>query len=105
MLARDLRIAALNPASGVTAAPSAFSISFSYSDRTKAHDLVQTLLVSFQEQHLTKDRNYALQKGDKLLLELTRRKAGENLDVLDPPSLPITPVTPNRLMIAAIGLG
>ncbi len=105
MLARDLHIAALNPASGVTSAPSAFSISFSYSDRTKAHDLVQTLLVSFQDQHLTKDRNYVLQKGDKLLLELTRRKAGENLDVLDPPSLPMTPVTPNRLMIAAIGLG
>jgi capsular polysaccharide biosynthesis protein len=105
MLARDLRIAAMNPASGVTAAPPAFSISFSYSDRTKAHDVVQTLIVAFQKQHITRDRDNALQKGDKLLLELTQRKAGEGLWVLDPPSLPITPVTPNRLLITAIGLG
>jgi uncharacterized protein involved in exopolysaccharide biosynthesis len=103
MLARDLRISALNPASGVTAAPPAFSISFSYSDETKAHDFVQTLLVAFQEHHLTRDRDAALQKGGKLL-EITQRKAGENLDVLDPPSLPMTPVAPNRLLIAAIGL-
>ncbi len=96
MLARDLRIAA--------AAPAAFSISFSYPDRTKAHDVVQTLIVAFQEQHLTRDRNKALQKGGKLA-EIIYRKAGENLDVLDPPSLPISPITPNRLLIAAMGLG
>jgi uncharacterized protein involved in exopolysaccharide biosynthesis len=104
MLARDLRIAPLNPASGAPPAPSAFSISFSCSDRTKAHDFVQTLLVSFMEQHLTRDRNNALQKGGKLA-EIIHRKAGENLDVLDPPSLPITPITPDRLLITAIGLG
>jgi uncharacterized protein involved in exopolysaccharide biosynthesis len=104
MLARDLRIAVLSPASGVAAAPSAFSISFSYSDRIKAHYFVQTLLVSFEEQRLTRDRNNALQKGGKLA-EIIYRKAGENLDVLDPPSLPITPVTPNRLLITAMGLG
>ncbi len=40
--------------------------------------------------------------------ELLQRKAGENLDVLDPPSLPTQPAKPNRWLIvgagAAIGL-
>jgi LPS O-antigen subunit length determinant protein (WzzB/FepE family) len=103
MLARDLSVTALNPASGLAAAP-AFTISFSYSDRIKAHDFVQMLISSFMEQHLTRDRNNALQKGG-MLLEIIQRKAGESLDVLDPPSLSITPATPTRLMIAAAGLG
>jgi uncharacterized protein involved in exopolysaccharide biosynthesis len=33
------------------------------------------------------------------------RKAGENLEVLDPASLPESPTEPNRLVIAAIGTG
>jgi capsular polysaccharide biosynthesis protein len=33
------------------------------------------------------------------------RKAGENLEVLDPASLPEQPAEPNRLLIAAAGLG
>jgi hypothetical protein len=99
--ARDLSVTAVNPASGEAAAPAALRISFSYSDRV---DLVQMLIISFQVQHLTTDRNNALQKGGKLL-EITQRKAGESLDVLDPPSMPITPVTPDRPMIAAVGLG
>jgi LPS O-antigen subunit length determinant protein (WzzB/FepE family) len=105
MLARDLRIAAVNPASGAALPSSAFNISFSYSDRSKAHDTVQTLIATFQVQNLTRERNYVLQKGDKILGEIIQRKAGEGLSVLDPPSLPITPVTPNRLLIAALGLG
>lgn len=36
---------------------------------------------------------------------LEERKAGENLEVLDPASLPEQPSEPNRLMIAGIGLG
>jgi succinoglycan biosynthesis transport protein ExoP len=35
--------------------------------------------------------------------ELLSRKAGENLDVLDPPSLPTSPAKPNRLMIVGAG--
>jgi polysaccharide biosynthesis transport protein len=35
--------------------------------------------------------------------ELLQRKAGENLDVLDPPSLPVQPSKPNRLMIIGAG--
>jgi len=36
---------------------------------------------------------------------LEERKAGENLEVLDPASLPEAPSEPNRLFIAAIGMG
>jgi succinoglycan biosynthesis transport protein ExoP len=35
--------------------------------------------------------------------ELLSRKAGENLDVLDPPSLPQSPAKPNRLLIVGAG--
>ncbi|MFB3827781.1 MAG: GumC family protein [Bryobacteraceae bacterium] len=38
-------------------------------------------------------------------LNLEERKAGENLEVLDPPSLPEQPAEPNRLVIAAVGIG
>ena len=36
---------------------------------------------------------------------LEERKAGENLEVLDPASLPEQPAEPNRLMLASIGTG
>jgi polysaccharide chain length determinant protein (PEP-CTERM system associated) len=36
---------------------------------------------------------------------LEERKAGENLEVLDPASLPEQPSEPNRLLIAGIGIG
>ena len=36
---------------------------------------------------------------------LEERKAGENLEVLDPASLPEQPAEPNRLLIAGMGIG
>ena len=36
---------------------------------------------------------------------LEQRKAGENLETLDPPSLPEQAADPNRLLIAAVGTG
>jgi protein tyrosine kinase modulator len=61
-------------------------------------------------------RDYALakQKYEDLNLKkslsetatnMEERKAGENLEVLDPASLPEVPTEPNRLLIAAIGMG
>lgn len=38
-------------------------------------------------------------------LNLEERKAGENLETLDAPSLPEQPAEPNRVMIAAVGTG
>ncbi len=43
--ARDLSVTAVNPASGVAAAPAALRISFSYSHRIKARDFVQMLIM------------------------------------------------------------
>ncbi|MGI8992084.1 MAG: GumC family protein [Bryobacteraceae bacterium] len=37
--------------------------------------------------------------------DLTKRKAGENLEVLDPASLPDAPADPNRWLIVGIGTG
>jgi len=100
MLARDLRVAVLNGGSGA-----AFSISFSYSDRVKARDVVQRLLTAFTQERIVRERVKALQMRDDKHIEILQRKAGENLEVIDPPSLPISPESPNRLLIAAAGLG
>jgi polysaccharide biosynthesis transport protein len=61
-------------------------------------------------------RDHALAKAryDGLMLKrsasetasnLEQRRAGENLDVLDPASLPETPAEPNRFFIASLGAG
>jgi hypothetical protein len=99
MLARDLRIAVLNGGSGA-----AFSVSFSYSDRVKARDVVQTLITAFNYERISRWRANASKMSDKFN-EIQARKVGENLEVIDPPSLPISPETHNRLTIAAAGLG
>jgi uncharacterized protein involved in exopolysaccharide biosynthesis len=37
--------------------------------------------------------------------QIYRRKGGEVLEVVDPASMPVAPVAPNRLMISGIGMG
>jgi uncharacterized protein involved in exopolysaccharide biosynthesis len=92
---RDIRISHLGPV--------AIRISFSYSDRYKAQSVVRELVVLFTELNVTQRRAQAAN------LSVTRReieehKAGENLELLDPGTLPETPESPNRLLIAAGGL-
>jgi uncharacterized protein involved in exopolysaccharide biosynthesis len=103
MLARDLRIAAVSPSSGAKVGTSAFIISFSYSDKHKAQAVVQTLITGFIELNLARADPQASQSST--LHEILQRGAGENLNVLDSPSYPEKPTWPNRLTIAAIGLG
>jgi len=50
-------------------------------------------------QEMLKKSELTAQNGD-----LIQRKAGEALEVLDPPSLPINPAKPNRFMIVGAGL-
>ncbi len=104
MLAHDLRIAELTPASGAIAAPNAFTISFSYPDRTKARDVVQALITAFVDQRLMKQAADASHASDTRR-DIWQRKADENLEVLDVPSLPTTSGHSTRLTIAAAGLG
>lgn len=67
-----------------------FLIRFRYPDPWKARATVQALVTKFS------DTNYqhARMSG-----------AGENLDVLEPPTLPAQPAEPNRMIFAASGFG
>jgi len=101
---RDLRIAMVDPPQGAPGAASAFSISFAYSDKYKAQAVVREFVTAFTELNRTHARANAPQMS-VTLREIYEHKAGENLLVLDPASLPESPVSPNRLAIAAAGLG
>ena len=103
MLARDLRITVASPAFSATGTVSAFSISFSYSDRFKAQQTVQALMNKIDELYM--DQQIVNASRSLRLHVITQRKEGEVLDVLDTASLPWSPVSPNRLVIASIGLG
>jgi hypothetical protein len=98
---RDLRIAPLNP-KGLPGAVPVFSISFTYTDRYKAQRVVRELVTMFTERNIVDQRN-----GPYLsvtLRQIYERKAGTNLEVLDPASLPEAPVAPNRAFISLSGL-
>jgi capsular polysaccharide biosynthesis protein len=95
-------------------------------ERVKQQAEVQAQIQAYQnridvspinEQHYTQlMRDYALakekydemskKKGESETAQaIDERKAGENLEVLDPASLPESPTEPNRLVIATIGTG
>jgi hypothetical protein len=103
MLTRDFRISALNPGSNGEA--SASTITFSYSEKHKARQVVQSLLTKFLQEHLNRKSYLAESAKSEKLNQIFQRKAGEMLEVLDSPSLPEKPVSPNRLAIAGAGLG
>ncbi len=60
---------------------SAFSIIFSYPDRIKAHDTVQTLITKFQEQNLTEQRDQQNMVGSYVKSEVSEAKV--KLDQLE----------------------
>jgi uncharacterized protein involved in exopolysaccharide biosynthesis len=95
-------------------------------ERIKQQAEVQAQIQAYQnrvdvspinEQHYTQlMRDYALAKEkyddmskkkaqSETAQAIDERKAGENLEVLDPASLPESPTEPNRLIIATIGTG
>ncbi len=76
---RDIRIS-IDSVPGERRA-SAFSISFSYPDRVKAHDTVQTLITKFEEANLTAQRNQQQMVGSFVHDELSEAKA--KLDQLE----------------------
>jgi hypothetical protein len=103
-MTRDIHIAVVNPVPGVIAAPSAFTISFSYPDRIQARDTVQALITAFIDQYQMKQAADA-SRASATRRDILQRKAAENLDVLDVPNLPTSSESPKRLKIAAAGLG
>jgi uncharacterized protein involved in exopolysaccharide biosynthesis len=100
----DIGIQMLN-APGAPGGGSAFRISFTYPDRNKAQAVVRELVTRFTEQNVRLQRAKAKESGDAIVWEIEEHKAGMNLEVLDPTSLPEVPVGPNRLGISALGLG
>ncbi len=98
MIDRDIRIVPLPGSAG------AFRISFSYTDRYKAQSVVRELVTALVETNVLDARANASQMSPTLR-DIEMHKAGENLEVLDPASLPEAPVAPNRLLIGAAGLG
>jgi len=103
MIANDIRISAVK-ASVSNGPASAFTISFSYSDKYKAQQVVQSLMNQFDVMNQNKQKADAEASRSVALHLITQRKAGEVLYVLDLASLPTHPVKPNRLVIALSGL-
>ncbi len=111
----------------------AFDISFAYRDPVKARDTVQTFITRFWEMNLQRQRNEQDLKrqrsrdkvdGLEARIAVLEKRLGispsapapqaepfdrfapgrVNIDVLDPPGLPVNPVEPNRIVFAFFGL-
>jgi LPS O-antigen subunit length determinant protein (WzzB/FepE family) len=102
MRSRDINIRMLNPPGAPSGSP-AFSISFTYPDRSKAQAVVRALVTKFTEQNV-RERALAIASDEEKAREIVSHKVGLNFEVLDPASLPEKPISPNRLLIAAAGL-
>jgi uncharacterized protein involved in exopolysaccharide biosynthesis len=94
---RDLSIGMVSPSHA------AFQISFSYPDPDKAQAVVREFVTRFIEENVFVEREQAQASGNAKSIEIVEHKVGENLEVLDPPSDPQEPVSPNRLAIALAG--
>jgi capsular polysaccharide biosynthesis protein len=84
--------------------PTLFQISFTHGDPLIAQAVVREFVTKTVRGHWTQERNRGMAAGGELQYMIDH-KIGENVEVLDPASLPALPVWPNRLVIAAIGLG
>jgi uncharacterized protein involved in exopolysaccharide biosynthesis len=67
-------------------------------EATYAEMIANQRAASDKYQMLQRSQDLTEQNG-----ELLQRKLGENLEVIDPPSLPIAPTKPNRWMIVGVG--
>lgn len=80
-----------------------------YRTRIEASPINEQRFAALQHEYQLAKQNYD-EKSQKMEISetasnLAERKAGENLEVLDPASLPEQPSEPNRLFIAGVGTG
>jgi hypothetical protein len=127
MRRRDIRIAVEAQAPGSNYLP--FQLTFAYSDRVKAQQTVQALVARFSESNIVRQQGPARMKravaSDQIyrlearIAALEKRlgmpsaghepdyslnpSAGIQLEVLDPPSLPVLAAKPNRSIFMASG--
>jgi capsular polysaccharide biosynthesis protein len=83
--------------------PFGFRISFTYTDPLIAQAVEREFVTKTFHGYISAERKRILAIGGELQA-MAEYKYGENIEVLDPASLPQTPVSPNRLIIIAIGL-
>ena len=109
-----------------------FRITFAYPDRVKARDTVQALINKFEEDNRVRQRVPVYAKRQRSYDQIDRMEAriaalekrlgippsppepldevapvsgGIVMEVIDPPSLPVQPVKPNRSIFMAMGFG
>jgi hypothetical protein len=130
MRERDIQIRRDAPA-GASGDYLPFHVAFAYSDRLKAQQTVQALITKFADANLisqqtqaqirrtsTSDQVYRLEERIAALEKRLGVASAPhepdfspitpgviNLDVLDPPSLPVQPVFPDRVRFMAVGFG
>jgi uncharacterized protein involved in exopolysaccharide biosynthesis len=79
-----------------------------YQERLAATSSIEARYSDLQRDTKTAAEKYSVLLSKEQLAEqsgeLLQRKAGENLDVLDPPSLPTQPSKPNRWIIVGAGI-
>jgi len=83
-------------------APSKFTIAFTYTDRYKAQTVIRELTTGFIEEDVRVTR--VAVAADPELVQMSEYKVGENLEILDPATLPEVAVSPNHAELAAGGL-
>jgi uncharacterized protein involved in exopolysaccharide biosynthesis len=80
-----------------------------FRNRLTATSGIEATYASLTRDQAAAQQKYQEQQAKEQLAaangELIQRKAGENLDVLDPPSLPVKPSKPNRWLIVGAGAG
>ncbi len=105
MRTRDLILRRLPPTAGMTPAEDALGISFSYSDKYLAQKTVVEIIGRLTVSHFTQERVIVDKAGENSeLANLFERGLGDQLELLDPASLPQNPVSPNRLLIVIAGM-
>jgi hypothetical protein len=92
---RDLRIELMSPR---------FRISYTYEDPLKAQAVVREFVTQSTRAHWAAQEKRAEAEGGDILLQWKNR-VGDSLSVLEPATLPVAPVSPNRVVMAAIGAG
>jgi len=128
MRREDIQITMETPGSNYPA----FRLTFAYSDPVMARDTVQALITKFAESNLVRQRVPAYVKRQRSYDQIDRMEAriaalekrlgippappepldqlapvsgGIVMEVIDPPSLPVDPVKPNRSIFMAMGFG
>ena len=100
---KDLSIRFVEGPLAQGAHPATFAISFTYTDRYKAQSVVRQIVSKFSERNFDAMRASMSPAVSPEFVAMAEHGMGENLEVVDPASLPEIPQSPNRAALAAAG--